>query len=68
MARSIGRLTALAVEKRQERGRHADGGGLCLYVSPSGTKSWVFMWARRGKRREMGLGPYPAVSLKTARD
>jgi integrase len=48
-------------------GRHSDGGGLYLNVSPSGTKSWLFMWVRQGKRREMGLGAYPAVSLANAR-
>ena len=35
---------------------------------PTGTKSWVFMSTRQGKRREMGLGAYPATSLKWARD
>jgi len=39
-----------------------------LSVSQSGTKSWVFMWSRQGKRREMGLGAFPATSLKLARD
>ena len=29
-------------------GRHSDGGGLYLNVSPSGSKSWVFMWVRDG--------------------
>jgi integrase len=48
-------------------GRHSDGGGLYLNVSPSGTRSWLFMWVRQGKRREMGLGAYPAVSLANAR-
>ena len=68
MARSIGKLSATAAEKRSKAGRHSDGGGLYLNVSAAGTKSWVFMWVKQGKRREMGLGAYPAVSLKTARD
>jgi integrase len=68
MPRPIGKLTAIVVERQNKPGRHSDGGGLYLNVSKSGTKSWLFMWVRRGKRREMGLGPYPAVSLKVARD
>ncbi|WP_342748375.1 MULTISPECIES: tyrosine-type recombinase/integrase [Devosia] len=49
-------------------GRHSDGGGLYLLVSKAGTKSWVFMWTPPGgKRREMGLGPFPAVGLGDAR-
>lgn len=48
-------------------GRNGDGGGLYLNVGPSGGKSWLFIWTRDGKRREMGLGAYPAVSLAGAR-
>lgn len=49
-------------------GRHSDGGGLYLNISSNGTKSWLFMWTPKGgKRREMGLGGYPAVSLGKAR-
>jgi integrase len=68
LARTIGKLTALAAEKRARTGRHSDGGGLYLNVSSAGTKSWIFMWAKQGKRREMGLGAYPAVTLKFARE
>jgi integrase len=45
-------------------GRHGDGDGLWLYVQPSGTRSWVFIWIRQGIRREMGLGPYGSQSGK----
>jgi integrase len=48
-------------------GRYSDGGGLYLNVSPTGAKSWLFMWVREGKRREMGMGGFPAVSLAKAR-
>ena len=36
MARAIGRLTALKVEKAKEPGMYADGGGLYLRVTPEG--------------------------------
>ena len=65
MARTIHKLTdAKAKSDRLKAGRHSDGGGLYLSVTPSGSRSWLFMWTRdRGKRREMGLGSYPTVSL-----
>ena len=68
MARALHKLADItARSERLKPGRHSDGGGLYLNVSRSGSKSWLFMWARDGKRREMGLGPYPAVSLGAAR-
>jgi integrase len=42
--------------------------GLYLNISKSGSKSWVFIWARDRRKREMGLGPFPAVSLAKARE
>ncbi len=52
-------------------GRYGDGDGLWLYVSPAGTRSWVFIWRRQGRRHEMGLGAYGReagrVSLADAR-
>ena len=49
-------------------GRHSDGKGLMLLVKKSGAKSWVFRYQLNGKRRDMGLGPYPEISLADARD
>jgi hypothetical protein len=67
MTRSRHKLSDAAAKAQKRPGRHADGGGLYLNVSPTGTKSWLFMWARNGKRTELGLGSYPAVSLASAR-
>lgn len=61
------KLTYAAVKAASKSGRHSDGGGLYLQVSPSGTKSWLFMWKKDGKRTAMGLGPWPAISLAEAR-
>jgi integrase len=36
-------------------------------VTAGGGKSWIFRYALNGKRPEMGLGPYPDVSLAAAR-
>lgn len=48
-------------------GRHSDGAGLFLRVR-NGSGSWALRATEKGKRREFGLGSYPAVSLKTARE
>ena len=67
MARTIGKLTALAVDRAKRRGYYGDGGGLFLQVSASGAKSWVFRFKEFGRLREMGLGPTHTVSLAEAR-
>ena len=56
-------------------GRHHDGAGLYLVVnetrSGARSRSWLFTWTNKGKRREMGLGSYGndggRVSLSRAR-
>ena len=63
----MGKLTALAARALSKPGRHGDGDGLYLNVAPSGSKSWVQRIVIDGRRRDMGLGPYPAVSLARAR-
>ena len=63
----MGRLTALSVKALGKPGRHGDGDGLYLSVAPSGTKSWVQRIVIHGRRRDLGLGPYPTVSLAKAR-
>ncbi|EYR84230.1 site-specific integrase [Shinella sp. DD12] len=68
MARAINILNEVKIKNAKKVGRTSDGGGLYLNVSKTGTKSWLFMWARDGKRREMGLGPYPAIGLASARE
>jgi hypothetical protein len=63
---AVGELTELGV-KRAKEGRHVDGGGLMLVVRPTGKKSWLLRYQMNGVRRDMGLGSYPEVSLKEAR-
>lgn len=43
-----------------------DGGGLILVRSTVGG-NWIFRYSISGRRREMGLGPYPTVTLAEAR-
>jgi integrase len=66
MARS-GKLAAVAVAKAKGPAVLFDGGGLYLRVSGSGAKSWVFRYQLDGKRRDMGIGPFPQISLAEAR-
>jgi integrase len=49
-------------------GKYGDGANLWFVVSDSGTAKWVLRLQVAGKRREMGLGAYPMVSLKQARE
>ena len=44
-----------------------DGGGLYLFVSPTGAKSWRVSYRLNGKAQQKSLGPYPDVSLAEAR-
>lgn len=67
MARTLNKLTAKKIEAAKEKQLLADGGGLYLQVSGKGGRSWVFRYRWQGKRPEIGLGPYPAVTLAEAR-
>jgi integrase len=74
MART-GKLSAVEVTKAKGPAVLHDGGGLYLRVAAPGrdktqpcAKSWVFRFQLNGKRRDMGLGSYPDVSLAAARD
>lgn len=64
----IHKLSARKVQSIKKTGRHSDGGGLYLNVTKTGGKSWCYMWVRSGRRREMGLGGVPGVTLSTARE
>ena len=48
-------------------GRHADGNGLYLVVRPSLARSWIQRVTINKQRTDLGLGPYPLVSLAAAR-
>lgn len=66
--RVLHRLSELQIKTFKERGYYADGGGLYFRISEYETRGWVFRYSRQGKAREMGLGTYPDVTLKEARN
>ena len=67
MARAIGRLTALKVDKAKEPGMYADGGGLYLRVTPEGARNWMLRYMLDRRPRWMGLGPLALYGLQEAR-
>ena len=60
-------LTAAKVKALTKPGMHHDGRGLYLRVAPGGSKGWMLRATIDGRRRDIGLGGYPAVSLAKAR-
>ncbi len=60
--------TIEALKPRAAAYRVSDGGGLLLEVRPTGARVWLCRLTVDGKRRDMGLGGYPIVTLKAARD
>lgn len=64
---STNKLSPAFVSKTKQPGRYADGNGLYLLVEPSGSRRWEQRIVIRGKRRTLGLGGFPLVSLAEAR-
>ena len=67
VGQSMTRLTVAKHNAISNRGKHGDGGGPYLRVSPTGRKSWMQQTTIDGRRREIGLGAYPTGSLEEAR-
>ena len=69
MPRKSRELSALEVGRLAVPGLHFVGGvaGLAMQVQPSGARSWVMRFSAAGRRREMGLGGFPDVTLADAR-
>lgn len=44
------------------------GGGLWLYKRPDGGAQWVLRYTLHGRRHETGLGRFPDVTLREARE
>ena len=65
------KLTETAVKQAkplEKPYKMADGGGLYLEVSSSGSKYWRLKYRFGGKENRLALGVYPAVSIASARE
>ena len=60
------RLRAKGLDKKAP-GRHPDGNGLYLQITYTGSASWILRTVVDKKRKEIGLGGYPLVTLAEAR-
>lgn len=63
----MGKLSARKIETIKEAGIYQDGHGLFLSVSKAGSKYWKFRYQFEKKRRDIGLGDYPTLTLEKAR-
>ena len=64
-------LTDLLIKNATANGKDyklSDSGGLHLFVSKSGHRSWRLKYRFGGKERRLMIGSYPDVSLKEARE
>ena len=68
MAKTTNRLTAVGIKNLKDKGLYADGGGLYLRITDSGTRGWIFRFSRNGRTRDMGLGTCAEISLASARE
>lgn len=46
----------------------SDGGGLQLWIQPTGSRQWRLAYRFGGKQRLLAFGPYPILSLADARE
>ncbi|MFC0201478.1 Arm DNA-binding domain-containing protein [Paracoccus rhizosphaerae] len=75
MPKKAAELSAIDVKRLKHPGQgrnvmFAVGGvaGLFLQIIPTGARSWIFRTTIGAKRRDIGLGGYPDVSLAQARE
>lgn len=66
------KLSETAIKRLDKPGIYGDGDGLFLRVRKGGSRQWLFIFKREGKRTEIGLGGYgqgtAPVSLSLARE
>lgn len=67
MAAASNRLTVPSI-RYAGPGKHADGFGLYLEVSPTGGRYWRMKYRFGGREKRLAFGVFPEVSLAEARD
>ncbi|QYJ70304.1 tyrosine-type recombinase/integrase [Shewanella sp. FJAT-51649] len=73
MAKQIKPLSTAQISRIKPQEKEysiGDGDGLFLRVMPNGTKSWIFNYIHptTKKRKNIGLGKYPEITLASARE
>ncbi len=70
MPKKAKELSPIEVKRITEKGLYAVGGvaGLHLQVNERGARSWIIRASIGSKRRDIGLGGFPDVSLASARE
>jgi integrase len=61
------KLSPPAVNALKKAGRYADGNGLYLVVSKTGSKKWILRTVVQGRRTDIGLGGLSTTTLAKAR-
>lgn len=63
-------LSAIEVKQLSKAGLHSVGTvqGLALLIKPTGARSWILRAKFAQRRIDIGLGPYPEVSLAVAHE
>jgi len=62
------KLTDAKLRTLAKSGKHFDGAGLYLELTPAGGRYWRLKYRIAGKEKRLALGVYPAVGLKDARE
>lgn len=70
MPKQVKELSAIEIKRLSKPGQHAVGGvsGLLHRITETGARGWVLRIKVGTKRRNIGLGGYPTVSLAQARE
>ena len=63
----MGRLTTTRAKALSEPGMYHADVTLYLNIARGGSKSWIQRLTIEGKRRDIGLGPFPVIGLAEAR-
>lgn len=71
MAKIVNPLTFAKIKAAKPKDKLyklSDGGGLSLWIYPSGRMRWAFKYNEDGKQKNAYLGEYPTYSLSDARE
>ncbi|WP_298358964.1 phage integrase central domain-containing protein [Runella sp.] len=64
---ALSNMTCQVAKPKIKPYKMADGEGLYLEVTPSGTKYWRLKYRIHGREKRISIGAYPAVSIADAR-